>query len=79
MKLNIPEVIYRFRAYHAIHRAWGSLHIVLDDCNVEDSSVKFCIEYAKEKGDKEGEELGMILLKMSKTQRLKLAALRGEE
>ena len=77
MKPTIPEVIDRFIAYHGLpeNAAWGSLHIVLEDDNVDDSSVRYCIDYALERGDKEGAELAKILLRMSKTQRLKLGRL----
>lgn len=69
-----PELLARFRAYNAKHAAWGSLHIVLDDQNVRDSDVEFCVKFAQERGDAEGEELGKILLQMSKTQRLKIGS-----
>lgn len=70
----IPDVVDRFAGYYAApgNGAWGSLHIVLDDGNVRNHDVTFCIEQAQEKGDVEGEALGRILLSMSKTQRLKL-------
>lgn len=71
-KLTIPEVSARFAAYHEKHLAWGSLHVVLDDQNIEDHSVRFCIEAAEKDGDEEGAALGRILLQMSKTQRLKI-------
>ena len=57
----------------------GSLHIVLEECNVKDSDVKFCLKYAKERGDGKGVELAELLLKMSKTQRGKISNLSGEE
>lgn len=69
---TIPEVVADFEAYHLREPVWGSMHIVLDDDNVEDSSVQFCIDYAREKGDAEGERLARILLTMSRTQRLRL-------
>ncbi len=53
----------------------GSLHIVLDDGNTEDNHVKWCIEYAKDRADAAGVELGETLLRMSRTQRRKLAGL----
>lgn len=71
-KPTIPEVVDAFVAYHEREPVWGSLHIVLDDDNVGDDSVRFCIEYAKEKGDAEGQRLAEILLTMSRTQRLRL-------
>jgi hypothetical protein len=73
---TLPEVRDRFKAYFARHFDWGSLHIVLDDQNVRDADVKFCIEHAREKGDQEGEDLARTLLTLSRTQRLKLAGLR---
>jgi hypothetical protein len=69
---TIPEVVDDFVRYHDREPVWGSMHIVLDDDNVEDSSVQFCIDFAKEKGDVEGERLARILLTMSRTQRLRL-------
>ncbi|MNB58588.1 hypothetical protein D3C87_598700 [compost metagenome] len=71
--ITVPEVIERFAAYHMDYPVWGSLHIVLEDFNVDNHHVEWCIEYAIKEGDKEGEELGKILLQMSKSQRLKIA------
>lgn len=72
-KPTIPEVVPLFLPYYRQHGAWGSLHVVLDDHNVEDHSVRYCIEWAEESGDTQGAELGRILLRMSKTQRGKLS------
>jgi hypothetical protein len=76
-KPTIPEVIDRFAAYYLRpgNGAWGSLHIVLDDGNVEDEFVRHCIGFALEDGDTEGIALAEILLTMSKTQRAKLPRL----
>jgi hypothetical protein len=73
-KPTVPEVLPLVIAYCSKEEnsVGGSLHIVLDDGNVEDGHVEYCIEYAKEVGDVDGVKLGKILLKMSKTQRLKL-------
>ena len=71
-KPTIPEVINDFQAYYKQNPNGGSLHIVFEDGNENDASVKYCIELAKSKGDTEGERLGNILLTMSKTQRSKL-------
>jgi hypothetical protein len=70
-----PELLERFKAYHRDNGAWGSLHIVLDDNNLKDSNVRFCVKFANEEGDSEGEALAEILLTMSKTQRGKIARL----
>ena len=50
----------------------GNLHIVLDDGNLEDHHIQFCISRAAEAGDKEGIALGDALLELSMTQRKKL-------
>lgn len=73
-KITIPEVLDRFRAYRDGDGgpSWGSLHIVLADGNIADSSVKFCLDHALNTGDCEGASLAKVLMKMSKTQRAKL-------
>lgn len=74
-KITVPEVVDRFREYYLSNPAWGSLHIVLEDDNVLDHHVEWCIEYAEKEGDVEGMELAKILLTMSKSQRLKISRL----
>ena len=73
-KPTIPEVAELFARYYEQpgNAVWGSLHIVLDDGNVDDSNVVFCIGEAEQRGDDEGKRLAEILLRMSKTQRRKL-------
>jgi len=73
-KPNIPDVLDRFVDYYSKpeNNVWGSLHIVLDDLNVGDDSVRWVIEHAREHGDEDGVRLGEILLTMSKTQRKRL-------
>lgn len=73
-KPTIPEVMPIVRAYLAKpeNGVGGNLHIVLDDGNVHDDHVKFCIDQSIERGDKDGEYLGRILLSMSFTQRTKI-------
>jgi len=75
-KPTIPEVMPLVRAYQAKdgNSVGGSLHIVLGDGNVDDSSVGFCKQYAAERNDLDGVELANVLLQMSKTQRLKISA-----
>lgn len=72
MKPSISDVREAFRAYREENLVWGSLHIVLDDGNVSDADVRFCVDCARQRGDVEGERLALILLQMSRTQRLKL-------
>lgn len=74
-KPKIPEVLPLLRDYAKMqgNGAGGWLHCILDDGNVEDKDVKWCIGGAKSNGDKESVKLGKLLLRMSKTQRRKLA------
>lgn len=76
-KPTIPEVLPLIQAYYAKpgNGVGGNLHIVLEDLNVEDSHVRWCLEYAEKQGDTDGVELAKLLLAMSKTQRLKLGGL----
>jgi hypothetical protein len=74
-KLTIPDVIDRFRVYHEADPTWGLLHIVLDDSNVSNNGVRFCVEDALERGDAEGHALALLLLQLSVTQRRKLRTL----
>ena len=73
--ITVPEVLERFQNYYTNNKIgeWGSLHIVLADDNVDDNSVDWCLKHAIKINDTEGAELSQILLKMSKSQRLKIS------
>lgn len=73
---KIPEILQRFATYHSQHPAWGALHTVLDDNNVRDCDVIFCIHHADLLGDTEGRKLAEILLKLPKRQRIRLGSMR---
>jgi hypothetical protein len=64
-----PELVDRFAAYYELNPTWGSLHIVLDDGNIENGHVEFCVQDALAHGDIEGALLAEILLAMTKSQR----------
>lgn len=74
-KPTIPDVLPLAQSYYAKpgNSVGGSLHVVLEDDNVEDSHVELCRMIALEAGDEDGVRLADLLLRMSKTQRLKLA------
>lgn len=78
-KPTLPEVAPLVAAYYAKpgNSVGGSLHIVLDDGNVEDGNVRFCVETARESGDDDGLLLAGLMLKMSKSQRMRLVTYRG--
>ncbi|QEM41127.1 hypothetical protein HYP85_gp030 [Pseudomonas phage Zuri] len=67
------QVKDRLVAYNQKHPSWGSLHIIMADYNVNESDVLFCLNSAHERQDREGYWLALELLKMSRTQRNKLA------
>lgn len=73
-KPTIPEVLPLVRAYYAKpnNGVGGSLHLVLDDGNIETYWVEYCKQYALENNDPDGVALAELLLKMSYTQRKKL-------
>lgn len=74
VKPSIPDVLPKFINYYdkPENGAWGNLHIVLDDGNIDDHFVISCREWAQECDDIDGVELANILLKMSKSQRIRL-------
>ncbi len=72
---SVLYLVPYFKDYHAKNLAWGSLHVALEDHNLKNSDVDFCIRYAKENGDKEGEGLGRLLRQCSISQRRKIARL----
>lgn len=59
-------------AYYDENMTWGSLHIVLDDGNVSDDDVQFCIKHADKRGDATGGAIARMLGGVSPDQRLAL-------
>jgi hypothetical protein len=50
----------------------GSLHIALEDGNMEYDHVQFCLGYAQGNGEDDGELLARSLLNMTEAQRFAL-------
>lgn len=73
-KPTIPEVQPLVVALYRRDPVGCCLHIVLDDQNVSQGDVEFCLAEARQVGHVECERLARLLLQMSKTQRLKLAS-----
>ncbi len=71
-KPTIPAVVGLFADYHAREPVWGALHIVLEDGNVREDDVRYCLDAAVKSEDDDAEILAHILLRMSPTQRRKL-------
>lgn len=67
------ELKNKLRAYHAEWPgSWGSLHIAMEDGNMETENVEFCRQYATDNNDPEGAELAEMLLKISFSARMRL-------
>lgn len=73
MKPTTTEVLPLVVAVYQRHSGGCCLHIVLDDNNVTDSDVDFCVKRSHENGHADCLELAERLRAMSRTQRLKLA------
>ena len=69
------HLLRRFKAYHAEHLTWGSLHIALDDVNLSNEDVLFCLNDARERQDAEGVVLARILLSCTPHQRERISQL----
>ena len=67
--VTVDEVFPLVRELYERNAAGGCLHIVLDDGNVEDDHVQFCIKHADENECPRCYALGLILLTMTRDQR----------
>ena len=72
--ITTKMVLKQAKAYLAKpgNEAGGSLHLVLSDGNVENSSVEVCLKHAQEENDYDGIRLAETLLKISNAQRRKV-------
>lgn len=73
-KPTVSEVLQLVNQYYSQSKnsVGGNLHIVIEDGNIDNYSIKFCLEQAKEQKDEEGIIIANLLLQMSKTQRKKI-------
>lgn len=69
---RIQEAIRRIKPYYRDHPGGGSLHIVLDDGNMEADHILFTLEWAMEHDDVDGVALSKLLLDMSVDERYEL-------
>jgi hypothetical protein len=71
-KPTVPEVLPLVQAVYDRHTAGCCLHILTDDGNVDDGDAAFCLEQAKQQGHADCLAAAELLVRMSKTQRLKV-------
>lgn len=83
-KPTVPEIMPLVWAYytlpddeqrHIYYSSGGSLHILLDDGNVENDHVSFCMDAAMAAKDEPGMIIAAMLQRMSRTQRLRVSKL----
>lgn len=74
-RLTVPEVLPLVQAYCRMegNAVGGALHIVIEDLNIEDDHVRWCYRDALQRNDWLGATLALLLLQMTKTQRIKIA------
>jgi hypothetical protein len=70
---TVSEFVAVSAAYANEHPTGGALHIVVDDGNLEDSSVEFCYGFALEEDDGYGAALALLLSRMTRSQRGRVA------
>lgn len=57
MIMSSRELAYHIRKYYDLpnHKVGGNCHVILEDLNVDDDSIKHCLESCKESGDIQGQ------------------------
>lgn len=70
--MTVPEALPFMQAVYDRHATGCCLHIVLDDGNIKNSHVEFCIKNALEQGHSDCLRAACILMLCSSTQRIKL-------
>lgn len=70
---TVPDVLPLVAALYEKSGVGCCLHIAVDDYNVDDASVDFCIEGARRQGHLDCLALALLLRTMSRTQRLSAA------
>ena len=68
---QVCDLVREFRAQPG-NEVGGTLHIVLDDLNVDNGSVEYCLHTAIAAEDQPGVLIARLMLECSKTQRLKI-------
>lgn len=71
---TVPEVLPLAKAFYEDNPVGGVLHIVLDDGNLHDEHIRFCLTEARKENDTRAIELAELLLRMTMTQRRKVYA-----
>lgn len=74
-KPKIPDVLEDCQFIYARNCVGCCLHIALDDGNLQDIDLKFCLQQAQAEGHKDCQRVAETMLRMSGTQRRKLCGM----
>lgn len=68
---KVPMVRVLIEAYYTKpgNDSGGCCHVVLEDDNLDDPNLRFCLEYCLKKGDEEGAHIMRLMTQMSRSQR----------
>lgn len=68
---KVPDVMPLVRAYFAKpgNGAGGNLHVALDDGNLDNGSLQFCLSECEREHDYDGATIMRLMLQMTRTQR----------
>jgi hypothetical protein len=69
---NDDPLMTLLRNYYATNPSGGSLHVCLDDGNMEDGNVWFCLEWAAKERDLMGVQIACWLLALDEDTRYDL-------
>lgn len=69
---TVPDVLPLVQAVYRRHCAGCCLHIVTDDCNVDQDSADYCLQRAQEQGHADCLAAAELLVQMTETQRRKV-------
>ena len=76
IKKEIPEkyedIFNLIHEYYQKEPAGGSLHIALDDGNMDDGNIEFCLKFAKENNDSDAITIGHELQKFTEDERIEI-------
>lgn len=73
--IEYPDIVPLVREFkkNPDNGVGGNLHIFLEDGNIEDDHIAFCLSKCVERGDDLGEAICRLSLRMSHTQRKRLS------
>jgi hypothetical protein len=66
---TVPQVLPLVNAVYERHCAGCCLHILTDDCNVEDDHADYCLTQARERDHADCIAAAELLVRMTETQR----------